>query len=88
MIKAGDKVVCIKDDEHVYSTRKSTYREGVTYEVLYTGESGAVCIKCDDGGFDIYFIHRQLRSIARIFSDYFILLAEWREKQIKSVIDD
>ena len=93
MIKAGDKVVCVKDYEYVYTNRKANYTEGFTYEVLGIGEqTGRAYIKCDDEDYgrragSFFDIHGDSIN-SPLFSDYFIPLSEFREQQIKSVLDD
>lgn len=92
MIKTGDKVVCIKEYEtltiNTYISRKANYRKGFTYEVLGISKTtGRVYIKCDNGDYTSFGIVDNLFN-SDFFLDYFIPLAEFRENQIKSVLDD
>ena len=78
MIKKGDKVICINDGPYAVNTPGhhdsylTLYKE---YKVISIFQDRAIEVICDNGIYLSYNISR------------FISIAEWREKQIKSVID-
>ena len=83
MSKPGDKVVCIRLDyiNGVGDLSKLSLNIGQIYIVEHVElYSVSVCGYL----FGIYDETWKIRS----FSDYFIPLSEWREKQIKIVLDD
>ena len=82
MIKVGDKVICIKTD--YISTEGNLCELDMTIGELYTiGRIGNKSITIDRWTFgliDEIFIRK--------FQDYFITLADWREKQIDNILND
>jgi hypothetical protein len=104
MIKVGDKVVCIKDyNNFTFSKGLLLYtiinKKGIVYNVVGISKSidssisnnqgYRVYISCDDcerngSFFDI--TDDRINSL--LFSEYFITMAECRENQIKTILDD
>lgn len=97
MIKIGDKVICVKEYIiYTCNTRirifKHTYEENKIYEVVKISKNEcSACISEENGGIwfnitedSLYLRHSNLKK----FSDYFLTLAELREKQIKTVLND
>jgi hypothetical protein len=84
----GDSVICIKD--HCYNLYYFI-RTGNKYEIIDSGND-SVYIKVDFNknkryeGLWFSFIEEQ--GNLKKFSDYFITIAEYREQQIKTVLDD
>ena len=79
MIKVGDKVICINDEAYAINNAGDTEKSHLTKNKQYT-----VIIK---GANYISIISDNL--IRRSYNlNRFISMAEWREKQIKSVLDD
>ena len=86
MIKAGDKVVCIEDyNSFIFDVIKQKYIKGKIYKIIDI-----------NGEYDIY-IEGEIKNkngwighwfYTNSFSKYFIPLAEYREQQIKSVLDE
>jgi hypothetical protein len=96
MIKVGDKVICIED----YSCQGSyvdqithSYKIGKRYEIIKI-EDEMIYILADLNKEDAIFIGVWFRICDDklfgfdVFHDYFITLAEWREQQINSILDD
>lgn len=92
MIKDGDKVVCIKDAEYYLDE----YNPGIT-EILYKyGEiytisrvvKSYIDVKRNDGDLNTSFYLEEPIDEWNKFSDYFITIAEWRERQINSILDE
>jgi hypothetical protein len=98
MIKKGDKVVCIKNISYTSKIAPNfyiyKYNTGHQYEVETSSpigyyittddirdKSGIKAESLDRNGL-IFFIEEENK-----FVDYFITLAEWREQQIKTVLD-
>jgi hypothetical protein len=83
MIKAGDKVICIKLD---YMTS-----DGILHQLDFSiGEiyvvgsaNNLIAIRGYGWAFGI-----NDSNCIREFKDYFITLAEWREQQINSILND
>ena len=88
----GDKLVCIKTYVHGIT---EYYTEGEVYEVMRVSIANEVYIQTNVSNtkrvngmwFSQRDIYRTKISI-KMFVDYFIPLAELRELQIKSVLDD
>lgn len=80
MIKAGDKVVCIKSTN---LNNHENFIKGNIYEIyqanIYQANITDVHIYIKPGGVK-FFINN--------FDKYFITLAEWREQQINSILDE
>ena len=103
MIKVGDKVICINDydldltvsDSHTSYVDQIThsYKIGKRYEITKI-EDGMIYILADLNREENYFIGVWFRTSDDklfgfdVFYDYFITLAEWREQQINSILDD
>ena len=97
MIKKGDKVICIKDAYYTVSLKPELlYKCGEIYEINKINN-----IVMDDSYYTYIDIKRNDKKDASTgfyldnkieewykFSDYFITLAEWREKQINSILND
>jgi hypothetical protein len=101
MINVGNKVVCMQ--EHVYyrSGNKSeplTHKQGNIYEVCKYDESdNTIYIKAEESYVNINGLWFSLDYLPETppfpkdvpyFKDYFVTLAEWRDKQINSILDD
>jgi hypothetical protein len=79
MIKTGDKIICIEDS---FLPIKYSYVRFLTKGNLYEVEDvydNTFWVKTDD-------VLRVFKIVN--FKNYFITLAEWREKQINSILDD
>ena len=83
MIKAGDKVICI-----------NSYYDEINFMTEIPCEIGDICIVDEirkhsyDGTIYSIVLFGDWTFDKNIFSKYFIPIAEWREQQIKSVLDD
>ena len=84
MIKEGDKVICINDFECLGYRSTLYYKEGKIYEIKRI-DTKVVYIISDDGADGVWF--RIIKDGIK-FGDSFILLAEYREQQMKSILDD
>jgi hypothetical protein len=82
MIKPGDKVICIKDI--IYSDN-TFYFKNQSYEVTKVTER---YIDLKNGEIRIGFYLDIPIEEWRKFSEHFISLAEWREQQINSILED
>jgi len=84
MIKAGDRVVCIDIINGI----------DVTNNTKFPCEIGDICIVEEirkhnyNGTASSIVLFGDWIFGSEIFSNYFITLAEWREQQIKIVLDD
>jgi hypothetical protein len=82
MIKVGDKVICIKTD--YISTEGNLCELDMTIGELYTidriSNRSITIDRWSFGLIDEIFIRK--------FQDYFITLADWREKQIDNILND
>jgi hypothetical protein len=97
MIKAGDKVVCMQ--EHIFyrgggTDMPLTHKQGKCYEVFkYDTSDETVYINAEEQyapdvhglWFNLNHCNNGDRSFLR---NYFITLAEWRDKQINSILDE
>ena len=93
----GDKLVCIKT--YVYGITEY-FTEGKVYEVMSVAITNEVCIPTNVSNIQkinkMWFAQRGTKISVptrptvpvKMFDDYFITMAECREKQIKSVLDD
>jgi len=95
MIKQGDKVVCMH--EHIFyrgggTSTPITHKKGNFYDVckydsfdktVYIGAEEQYSSDVNGLWFNLYNSHDR-----DCFYDYFITLAEWRDKQIDSVLDE
>ena len=94
MIKKGDKVFCIKEQEYIFGgNRKHTHLRGNIYEVLNIRVSDKLLYiqtqeNYNDSIDGLWFSLDDNNHNRKIFSDYFITLAEWRDKQIDSILKD
>lgn len=78
MIKKGDKIICINDEAYAVNNgggSESYLTKNKQYTVINKGDNYITVIN-DNNKRNSYNINR------------FISMAEWREKQIKSVLDD
>lgn len=78
MIKEGDKVICINDESYAINSgndSESFLTKNKQYRVTGIGHNHIVVINNADK-----------RTAYNL--DRFISIAEWREQQIKSVLDD
>jgi hypothetical protein len=96
MIKTGDKVICINDVDHYAQSLK----KDSIYNIIYYAGNGYEFY--ENGHFDkipVFFPLRRRRFsqyrdkkydelIFNQIRSYIMSLAEWREEQIKSIIDD
>lgn len=87
--KIGDKFVCIKTDFINLNNEKSEISDKVVGEIYTISNSDRVF----KGHivFDNYLYWLEYNSdhcIMRVFEDHFVSLAEWREKQIDSILND
>ena len=95
MIKVGDKVICIKDFVCLgYKANMLHYTEGKLYEISkYDTKDKTVRVLSDEGEQSVWFkiivvqVHEQ-SEIKVCIGDTFMLLADYREQQIKSILDD
>jgi hypothetical protein len=86
MIKKGDKLVCIKNVYH-YEYGHINFKKGSVYEIAGV---------CNDGVCNSYLIYTEDKTGASIsfdkkstvYNTNFISLAEWREQQINSILED
>jgi hypothetical protein len=104
VIKVGDKVVCIKDliyKQEVIACSEYTiksYTKGKHYEILaveiYQANVDSYYVSADmtvhdDWNSGLRFSHlRGKIGNLEYFYDYFITIAEWRDKQINSILND
>jgi hypothetical protein len=79
MINKGDKLICIKDISH-YATGNIRFRKGKSYEIKKSNEDG-IFLTPEDGDRDCT-ITLQERT------EEFLTIAEWRERQINSILDE
>jgi hypothetical protein len=93
MIKTGDKVICINDVDHYGQSLK----KGSIYNIIYYAGNGYEFY--ENGDFDKTPVFFPLGLRVNTFSkydelifiqirSYIMSLAEWREEQIKSILDD
>jgi hypothetical protein len=93
MIKEGDKVICIKDFVYQgYHANMLHYTEGKLYEISrYDKKDKTVRVLSDEGEQGVWFkiivVHEQ-SEIKVFIGNTFILMADYREQQIKSVLDE
>jgi hypothetical protein len=95
MIKTGDKVVCIKDaeyylDEHNPDITEILYKYGEIYTIRVANFNDIfyINVKRNDKDSNTSFYLEEPIDEWNKFSDYFITLAEWRDKQINSILDE
>ena len=98
MIKLGDKVVCIKDIIYNGEFTIKSYTKGKHYEILsveiYQGNVDSYYVSADmtvhdDRNSGLRFSHlRGKIGNLKCFEDHFITIAEWRDKQINSILND
>jgi hypothetical protein len=85
MFKKGDKLIYIVDD-------KSGYKKGEIYEICDIQSFKGEDYNSPEGIYYKVFYDTKLHTYFWFYdinmSDYFITLAEWREQQIKTIIDD
>jgi hypothetical protein len=77
MIKKGDKLFCIKTIRH-YATGEIRFNVGSSYEVV-SRRDGDIWLIPEDGDKECFITNER--------SD-FLTLAEWRDKQINSILDE
>ena len=94
MIKEGDVVICVNEFRYDYFCKK-WFEVGKKYKVLHASDIN-LYIEADTDLPDLEH-YKQNRGVKfylsketgiNYFTDYFATLAEWREQQIKSVIDE
>ena len=78
MIKKGDELICIKNITH-YTTGAIRFIEGKYYEVMDIRD-GEIWLIPEDEDRKCY--------IGGDRTDRFLTLAEWRDKQINSILDE
>ena len=90
MIKEGDTVFCVKS----FSTIGQKFYRGKAYEINSYSESYGIIefyilgeIANKSGGGYWFRLNGKIVHNNK-FSDYFMTLAEWRERQIDSILDD
>ena len=91
MIKAGDKVICIKYNVIYGFISKHTHKENKVYEVLRISGNKCSAFVNDEENEGIWFNiadNGEYMNYQFNFCDYFISLAELREEQIKTILDD
>jgi hypothetical protein len=76
MIKKGDIVICINDGPYARIGSESYLTKNKQYRVI------------DIGSDFINVINDNIKRNCSYNLDRFISIAEWREQQIKSVLDD
>jgi len=85
----GDKLICIKP--YIFR-QKEYYTQGKEYEILSIGHKTLYVQSNLYGGTwqgAMWFSRVEVSIVGnRNLVEYFITLAEWREQQIKSVIDE
>ena len=98
MIKKGDKVVCVR--EHIYyrSGNKAeplTHKQGNIYNTTkYDSSDNTIYIKAEESYGGLWFSLDYLPETPPFpkdvpyFNYFFILLSEWRDKQINSILND
>ena len=80
MIKRGDKVVCIKNFETVYEG-------GKVYKVDWLQTTTNDVYIAEENHFGMYGFSLT-NGNTLCFNEYFILLSEYREQQMKTILDD
>ena len=96
MIKEGDKVVCMQ--EHIYHKNNTiiTHKKGGIYNVFIHDSSDNTMYITSEEGHDsgLWFSSEYLpetppfpKDIPYVH-DHFITLAEWRDRQINSILND
>jgi hypothetical protein len=101
MIKEGDIVVCIRPYVLKLTYIRKMFIVNKGYKVLSVGSDMSYYVDADTElveapisykyNFGVrFYSEQQCKGLKHLmpFSHYFITLAEWREQQIKSVIDD
>jgi hypothetical protein len=78
MIKKGDELICIKTITH-FATGAIRFNEGKYYEVM-DNIDGEIWLIPEDEDRKCY--------IGGDRTDRFLTLAEWRDKQINSILED
>ena len=93
MSKQRYKVICIKDAEYDSGILFKAGETYVYYVTIYRGEN-AIEVRFlpeTENKFDRkvvgFYVDKPIDSW-RKFSDYFVPLAEWRERQINSILED
>jgi hypothetical protein len=100
MIKEGDIVVCIRPYVVKLTYCKKEFIVNKGYKVLSIGSDMSHYIEADTDSvvtdvagqnFGVrFYSEQQCKGLNHLmpFSHYFITIAEWREKQIKTILDD
>jgi hypothetical protein len=83
MIKKGDKLLCLKTVEH-YITGKIRFREGEFYKIIR--KAGNNLDLMPEDGDDTCVV--SLVKGDTYFSENFITMAQWRDLQIDSILND
>jgi hypothetical protein len=82
----GDKVICIKD----WSFDEQEYKKDIIYEIDDTNKTYGIYIKGENyisrDEYGYWFCFK--KDYYNNFPDYFITLAEWRQQQINSILDE
>ena len=95
MIKVGDKVICISEVSlNIYNQERRSFKIGEVCEVVKYAENTFEYVKDAKyvqlrGNTDslFFYLDKPIRQWKN-FSDHFITMAEWREQQINSILDD
>ena len=94
MIKKGDKVICIKDAYYLDIEDPTCglelfYKLGEIYEVnnVFKRNSYVDIKRNDNNSSTGFYLDDPIEEWYK-FSDYFMTLAEWRNKQIDSILED
>ena len=95
MYKRGDTVVCIENHSFVFEGQISSHKKGNMYHIIDIGRSGngtySYYVESDKSHPDpnnrgLWFYEHKTKC--GIFSEHFISLAEWRDKQIDSILNE
>jgi hypothetical protein len=97
MIKEGDKVICKKDHSFKQGKFIWSFTSGKEYEIKTLENKHPiyhyVYIKSDIN-FESYnhnglrfALYEEIRQ-TKLFSDYFLTLAEWRQQQIDKILEE
>ena len=84
MINIGDKVICSKL-EYISTNGENCelpFTIGDSYDIQRI--NNRLCVYIDGYAFGLY----KDDVYIRLFSDYFITIAEYREQQIKTILDE
>jgi hypothetical protein len=85
----GDKVICIKD----FDVSNQKFIKGKVYQIKRIDKyscyiAGEIYINDRNFGYRLFYFKYERKSWHKMFSEYFITLAEWRDKQINLILDE